>query len=236
MLLNKFSVRALLASLALSLSLLIAPATQAATVNSFDDIQFWTGTGSNESALVIQFNDGNSPVSLAWGFRWDDANTSVETMLLSLAGSISGGPSPIAGSDSRLGLTLGFFAGLGYYVDGVTYDQNGLAGETQIVRSQSGYDPGTSSYWALYLGTDGNAFPANGTFAISDFGAASTLLSDHGWYGLSYSPGDDFYNFSIPEAAAIPEPSSTILLVLAGSVLFLLIRRNARSKNSILVN
>ncbi len=38
---------------------------------TFDDIEFWTGEGSNEAAIVIQWNDENTPNTLVWGYRWD---------------------------------------------------------------------------------------------------------------------------------------------------------------------
>lgn len=32
---------------------------------SFSDIQYWVGTGSNQAGLVIDWNDGKNPQSLA---------------------------------------------------------------------------------------------------------------------------------------------------------------------------
>ena len=37
---------------------------------SFDDIQFWVGSGSKRAALVIEWHDGNQPDAMVWGYRW----------------------------------------------------------------------------------------------------------------------------------------------------------------------
>jgi len=46
----------------------------AQVVSSFDDLNYW-GSGANRSAVVIQWNDSQSPQALAWGYRWDDPGT-----------------------------------------------------------------------------------------------------------------------------------------------------------------
>jgi hypothetical protein len=38
---------------------------------SFDDIQYWVGEGSNQAALVVQWNDGKNPDALVWGYKWE---------------------------------------------------------------------------------------------------------------------------------------------------------------------
>ena len=47
---------------------------------SFDDIQLWSGEGSHRAALVIQWNDGGTATSLAWGFRFEGTENT-ETLL-----------------------------------------------------------------------------------------------------------------------------------------------------------
>jgi len=53
---------------------------------TFDTIPFWAGTGTNRAALVIQWNDGKSPSSLVWGYRWNGTATGID-MLRAVAGS-----------------------------------------------------------------------------------------------------------------------------------------------------
>jgi len=81
-------------------------AGQPAPLN-FDAIPVWAGTGTNRAAVVIQWNDGKSPSSLVWGFRWNGTATGID-MLRAVAGA-SEIRSPAGallsstnGSDSRL--------------------------------------------------------------------------------------------------------------------------------------
>ena len=39
------------------------------------DIEYWVGTGSNEAALVLVFNDGKTPQALVWGYRYDGSKS-----------------------------------------------------------------------------------------------------------------------------------------------------------------
>ena len=49
---------------------------------TFDDIEFWVGSGANRAALVIDWVEDNpNPSSLAWGYRWDGAKTGRDMLL-----------------------------------------------------------------------------------------------------------------------------------------------------------
>ncbi len=45
---------------------------------SMDDIQNWTGEGSNRAALVIQWNDPREQYALVFGYRWDGLATGAD--------------------------------------------------------------------------------------------------------------------------------------------------------------
>ena len=95
--------------------LLAAPLTAQSslvTVNSADDIRNWTGTGTNQSTLVLQWNDAASPASLAWGYRWNGSASGLQ-MLSAVAGTTiirepAGGDviETLSGADAALTLTL----------------------------------------------------------------------------------------------------------------------------------
>ena len=51
-----------------------------AVVTGFDDLQSWSGSGANQSGLVIQWNDGKNPITLAWGFHWDNSATAYDML------------------------------------------------------------------------------------------------------------------------------------------------------------
>ncbi len=50
-----------------------------------DEVEFWVGEGSKEALLVIDWNDGVEPVSLAWGYRFDGQPTA-EQILTDISG------------------------------------------------------------------------------------------------------------------------------------------------------
>ena len=232
--------RNLFAKAALTFGLVAASllSSQAALVTTFSDINYWIGSGSNESAMVIQWNDGNSPQSVVWGFRWDDAGTTtVQDMLFAIAGNISvtpGAPQPALGSDQRVGLSLGYSESFGYFLDGASYNQMGLGGDfANTVRNQAGYGMNGES-WTLYdLGT--NVTWPTSSVMPADFGMSSLTLADNGWYGWSYTaaflpPLYDPVAFTFDQpTAAVPEPG-TLGLLLAGGITLVCLRRNRREK------
>jgi hypothetical protein len=46
-----------------------------AQTDLFSGIQDWVGTGVNEAALVIDWNNGTADDSLIWGYRWNGSAT-----------------------------------------------------------------------------------------------------------------------------------------------------------------
>jgi hypothetical protein len=57
----------------------------AGPVDSFDDITFWVGSGSQSSALAIDWVEGNADESLVWGYRYDGSKTSEDKLRAILA-------------------------------------------------------------------------------------------------------------------------------------------------------
>ena len=165
---------------------------------TFDDVQYWVGSGANRAAFVIDWNDGKSAESLLWGFRWDGAATGLDMF------------QAVVNSDSRLFAHLGVF-GFGTAVMGLGYDLNGndTFGVSPVVSFDGGglrIDPGTESnfsdarvateagdhyvegwssgYWSYYLKPSEAA-----AWDYASSGAAQRNLSDGVWDGWSFSPG-----------------------------------------------
>jgi len=197
-----------------------APPAHAATVNSMDDIAYWVGSGTNEAALVVQWNDGDTPVSLAWGFRWNDTAPTAEGMFTAIAGweSVDDAAPVASGADGRLTLEVTTFS-FGDFIDGIAYNQTGIAGFDQVTRYQTGWD------WTFMLAA-GEAWPE--TFTASDFGASSLEVENGGWYGFAYTPYVATYDFTTPEAAPAPEPTVWGLMGLGVAVVWLRRRRCKR--------
>lgn len=220
----------------------LAAAVNAAPVTGLGDIDYWVGSGSNQSALVIQWDDGENPSSVVWGYLWDIADSpTVETMLFDIAAFITLNPTfevpspvqPPAGADARLSITADAYS-FGNFVTGISYNQNGLdSGEfSQTVRNQSGFGAGGES-WTLYTIGTGAAWPG-GSVLPADFGMSTLALADGGWYGFAYTvafvpPFFDPVSFSFDApVSAVPEPSGVFLLAAGAALVFLRKRHAAR--------
>jgi hypothetical protein len=210
-------------------------------VQSFDDILFWTGNGTNRSALVLQWNDGGSPTSLAWGYRWSGATTGMD-MLKAIAGSVTvtpGDPLTLlessSGADGRMVLSIQRY-GFGDSVLSISI-QDGLT-----TRNQADWANG---YWAYsifggtfsydnydadgnYLGPASYSQVGNPSFSsinwlVSPIGASDRELVDGSWDAFSFAPGFTTTAVAQPFAVSVPEPSVAILLTIA--VFFFMLKR-----------
>ncbi|GBU25668.1 hypothetical protein R83H12_02323 [Fibrobacteria bacterium R8-3-H12] len=123
-------------------------APPSSTSFSFDDIQYWVGTGSNRAMLIIQWNDDETPAALAWGYRWNGTAHGYDMI------------DSIAKADKRL-FYLRFWSGyLGYAVAGIGFDVGGDAKVSNGGSCQSPVDGSVDAdkydfdAWKLCDGTD----------------------------------------------------------------------------------
>lgn len=227
-----------LALSAIALTTLRAPA---ALVQSYDDIELWAGTGSNRSAMIIQWNDGQEPVSLAWGFQWNGIATGFD-MLIAIAGTttVTGAPeedpTSYSGLDSRISLTLTYSEGFGYSVRSIVFNDG------VNTRSNTGWE---DAYWGYsifggdftyydWMTDDFDTYDVEGSSEYADvdwftspIGMTSRPLVGGSWDSWSFSDPD--FNVPVTEQpyAAIPEPSVTILMICGAGLLALRMRRKA---------
>jgi hypothetical protein len=191
-------------------------------VNNFNDIVHWTGSGSNRAALAIDWGDSSAP--LVWGFRFNGTATG-EDMLKA-----------IVVADARLYAKVQFFnfgGGPSMFVHGIGYDRDGDGfavdsgdnfGATGLLVSGS-YDDAIAvdladSYretnftftqsWGYYEATGFN-YPT--TWASSMTGVTGRQLTDLSWDGWHFN---NFVEGPRAAFAAVPEPSSLVLLGIAG--------------------
>lgn len=224
----------------MALLLLMMPVASAraalVAVDDFSDILFWTGSGTNEAALVLQFpaaveSGTATPTSIAWGYRWDGAAT-FAGMVFSLAGEITGGPQPVAGADPRLAVDVTFFGEeFGYFVNTIQYDQRGLpSGDwSQAVRQIGPYDPDTGEYPAQYqLDTAGGSW-TGAAFNLSNVGMSTTPLAVGGWYGFVQADGSAATLTFAQPVSAVPEPSSVVMLACGGAIVGAMAWRRRRA-------
>ena len=184
---------------------------------TFGDIEYWVGSGSNQAAMVIDWNDGKDPQSLVWGYRWDGTATG-EDMIMAIAGT-GDGYTPY-GDDMRLFANLTYYGGLGYALFGLGYDLDGdggsfISGE-EGYETENGYatDPDDhyregwyTGNWSYWWDEDLNDTIGD-AWHFAPLGLSSHVLTDgivDGW-GFGCLPGE-------PVAAApVPLPGAVWLL------------------------
>jgi hypothetical protein len=218
-----------------ALAILILQPVHAAAIAGFDDIENWTGSGANQSALIIQWNftDGvnTTSYSFAWGYRWDEGGTTPTGWDL-LTSVSSADPwleimplSDYAGYETFTDAVFGIFytpdgqaslasagaPGIPFYLPGgPTADTPGATAGTGGLY-QNGW---ADSYWSynlsknpseLYPGTDG----ADWTYSLS--GATGRELTNNSWDIWSFDVEFISPAFVTP-VSAVPEPGAIGLL------------------------
>ena len=206
-------IRGAVAAVAVAAGLCGLAASASAQMFGLSNIQNWTGTGSNQAALVIDWNDGKGPESIAWGFRWNGTATGLDMFrAIDLA-------------DPRLALFPGTDPTFGTFVYGIGYDLNGnggtfTPGTPRSNETGGASDPGDhyaegffSKYWAYYNSDTGSPYGGGGAWAFGDNGAAGRTLVNGSWDGYSISDANfDASNPGFPSPAAVPEPAAGLRL------------------------
>jgi hypothetical protein len=202
------------------------PVYLSASALTFDSIQFWTGAGTNRAALVIQWNDGASPVSLLWGFRWSGEARGID-MLKAIAGSTVSRddgestflPDTSTGADPRLALSLINYS-FGKAVEALIFT------DREVVRTQNDWSTGFWEYniyggtfdYDLYdtewnwVGETTYSQRGTDTYSIvnwfsSPIGASERILIDGSWDAFSYAP--NFFNTPVEEPSPVRPPPPT---------------------------
>jgi len=205
-----------IATVATVATLLLASRANAGPVASFDDIEFWVGTGSNSAAVAIDWdkNSATTP-ALVWGFRWDGAATG-QTML-----------SAIVAADPRLFAKSAGHGSLGSAIYGLGYDDGDgeFALDDDTVFDELGFatSPGPADLgtaldaddlyregWFLGFWHYGNSVgnPYNGgSWKASPGGMTSRTLSDGDWDSWVYTESFAATPFAQNPAAAEPPMS-----------------------------
>lgn len=195
-------------------------------VDSFDNIQYWVGTGQNRAALVLQWNDGLNPVSVAWGYRWDGAATGMD-MLRAIAGSTSiedpaGDPvGSGSGADDRVGLGLVEYS-FGFSVLSIEYSPADGAARTRsdwfsgyweyLIRGGNfEYYDWTTGGTALYDVAASSVYDA-AAWSSAPVGSGDRPLVDGSWDAYSFAPGFVAQAVQQPVAAKLPVPAAACVM------------------------
>jgi len=175
---------------------------------NFDDIIYWVGTGTNEAAFVVQWNDAKNPDALVWGFRWNGTATG-EDMLKAIAktdkrfftllyqgtqfGSAVGGLGfDLDGNDTNALYKNGNTTYPLYPVDGIinttSYDFDDYTAKDADDHWGSGWYSGYWSYWVKD--------PTDADFGYSGLGASGRQLENGSWDVWNFNPNMESYEIS----------------------------------------
>jgi hypothetical protein len=197
--------------------LAIGSTTIAQSHFTFDEVQFWVGTGANRAALVIDWVETSpNPPALAWGYRWDGAARGSDMLRAIIA------------ADDRLFAKLGgspsnpnAVYGIGYDADGdgqfalddgTTFDDDGIAFTSPpdlatSVDSDDYYAEGWfTGFWHYGVEAPAGSNPYGGSnWSDIQVGMAGRTLVDGSWDSWTFSPTFNFAAFAEnPQPAAPP--------------------------------
>jgi len=209
-----------------------------ASVLTFDSIKFWTGTGTNRSALVIQWNENGAPTSMVWGYRWNESAKGTD-MVQAIAGHSFLAPKnetessiTLNGSDHRLTTSWLYYQDYGYAIESIimvtgseTRTQNDWASgywEYNLFGGQFSYDEYDAN-WNL-TGTQeynqvGSYLYSNVEWLSSPIGASNRSLVDGSWDAWSFAPDSNPVAVETPLPVSIPPPTCKSIRKISSSEL-----------------
>jgi hypothetical protein len=159
------------------------------------DLVSWTGTGENESIMVLDFGDD----SYAFGYRWSDSATGY-SMLDAIA------------AETDVDFTYTDWGGGFIAVDTISYNSSTMVSGFHVYPYT--WPDDWMSYW---IGDDGESW------AASEVGANSRDLTDGAWDGWSAEAGlgggPDGYDPITQPNTPVPEPGAMGLLALGASLM-----------------
>ena len=214
----------------------VAAAVLPAKAQTFtlSDIQYWVGTGTNQSAVVISWNDGITPDNLVFGYNWNmPASGTAPTLYNMLAGIQAANPllqitanpaydDPANGDYAVYSAFYNLTGGAGPTV-GTPANLSGSDTETGSAPTGDHYAEGWdyNGFWGELI-ANGDPYDGGSWDSLDAQGVAVDTLSNDAWFGLSFST--DLTNYTIPNPGQpsavfpvpVPEPSCLWLLAATG--------------------
>jgi len=198
------------------IALVLVDPSAAGPVDSFDDIQFWVGTGSNSAAVAIDWDKNSTATpALVWGFRWDGTATG-QTMLNAI---VAADPRLFVKSAGHGSLGSAIY-GLGYddgdgkfaLNDDTVFDELGFAASDGPADLGAAVDPDDFyregwflGYWHYGLSV-GNPY-GGGSWKASQTGMTGRTLNDGDWDSWVYTESFSAMPFAQNPIAAEPPAS-----------------------------
>ena len=151
--------------------------------DTFDNIKYWVGNGTNKCAVVIDFNDDSVPYcSFAWGYRWNGDAPSMKAIL-----------DEITASDPRLKM-FASSSEYGSFIDAFAYDADDDGGTFERT-----YNSTTYAYDHAQSDED-DLFPALESVSFDDELTGNHVYSGTSWM-LLYGTGDAFGDVAFVETS-----------------------------------
>lgn len=144
---------------------------------TFEDIHYWVGEGTNQVAIVIDWNKPNSKSSLCWGYRWNGEPRSAAQIL-----------NEIAEADNRLHAFISTST-WGGSLDALGYDINDNASYFTSKKATDALDlfsdkPNTH-YWSQSYAIDTASFDS-AQWQYYSTGIDGQMLENNTWYFVKY--------------------------------------------------
>ncbi len=172
---------------------LVAVAAQAADYNLggyWVDVEFWTGSGPNETVVVIDWNENGGSYTTethAFGYRWDNATDTVADALTAI--------------DATVGIAIDGIPES--FIQDITY-ADGIDSHTAGARA---------GWWCLGDSVDGGA-----NWTLNGGGIGGEILGNNKIEGLNLANGE--YAWSMDGMVVpTPEPATMIMLAAGGMAL-----------------
>jgi len=196
--------------------LLLTGRSAAGQVDSFDDVEFWVGSGSNRAAVAIDWDKNSTATpAVVWGFRWDGTATG-QTMLSAI---VAADPRLFAKSEGHGSLGSAIY-GLGYddgdgefaLDDDTVFDEFGFASSPGPADLGASLDNDDLYREGWFLGfwhyglSVGNPYDG-GSWKASQAGMTGRTLNDGDWDSWVYTESFSAMPFAQNPFAAKPPAS-----------------------------
>lgn len=225
---------------------LFAPSTIPAQDALLNNIQTWIGTGANEAAFEIDWDNGTANDALIWGYRWNGTATG-EQMFDAI---VAADPRLYAEISQPTEYGTSVF-GLGFHQSGdqnfqlspalsfnnqhLAYtDSDGVDDSRTAVTAGDFWQEGweIAGYWSYWTSTADRVSADPSDWDSSDVSMTSRVLENGDVDGWVFD-----YNFAYPgsspavalDVAAVPEPSTWAFLGSFSGLIFVCFKRSHSS-------
>jgi len=170
------------------------------------DVEYWTGTGSSQTLLIVDWNNAttNSTTSYAFGYRWDGSATTEADMLADIA------------ANGALDISTGYG---GAFIYNIYYTNS--AGNTYEHTEEGSWNLASTGNVFAQWGDFSEDWTKIGEWSANTAGLTDEYIADGHLEGINliwwFDASKNNQNLDIPYAT-VPEPASAALLTIASLI------------------